>query len=133
MQRSAVQIYALAVCFASLMCLVVALGIGLFDVVQIGVPQFTMAGAEVYGSNEQYRLYYPDKKDLPEQQISELRQQALHLAVVAERRAAQQSAVFVLIVLAIDAVVFLVHSRIARQIERASSTINNVLTKQARA
>ena len=133
MQRSAVQIYALAVCFASLMCLVVALGIGLFDVVQIGAPQFTLAGAVAYDSNEQYLLYFPNKKDLPEQQISELRQEALHLAWVAERRAAQKSAVFVLIVLAIDAVVFLVHWRIARQIECASSTINNVLTTQARA
>lgn len=115
--RSAVQIYALAVCFCTLMCLVVALGIGLYDVVQIAAPQFTLAWIEPYLSNERFVAVYLDNKELPANEITWLREEGLRQALAAERRSAGQSAVFVLIVLAIDAVIFAVHWRLARRSE----------------
>src|SRR5690348_4387896 len=91
MRRSAIQIYALAVCFATLMCLVVALGIGLYDAVQIACPSFTLSGWQPYESNSQYVLFWPDKKDLPDEQVTQLREEAYRIALAGERHGAMQS------------------------------------------
>jgi hypothetical protein len=42
MKKSIVEIYALAVCFATIVCFVISLGIGLYDIVEITNPEFTM-------------------------------------------------------------------------------------------
>ena len=113
--RSFISIYALAVCFATLMCFVVALGIFLYDIVQIAAPSFTLAYYQPYQSNDAFRQNHPDKKDEPDNEVTRLRQQALDDAFNAERRTASQSAVFVFIILVINVVVFAVHWRIARR------------------
>jgi hypothetical protein len=114
MKRSAIQIYALAVCFATLMCLVVSLGIGLYDGVQMAFPGFTLSAWQPYESNSQYVLFWPDKKDLPDEQITKLRENAYRDALYGERHAAMQSLVFVSILLLIDIVVYAVHWKLAR-------------------
>ena len=43
MKTSILEIYALTVCFATLMCFAICLGIGLYDIVQINFPEFTSA------------------------------------------------------------------------------------------
>lgn len=114
MRRSAIQIYALAVCFATLMCLVVSLGIGLYDGVQIAFPDFTLSAWQPYESNSQFVLFWPDKKDLPDEQVTKLREDAYRDALHGERHAAKQSLVFVSIILVIDIVVYAIHWKIAR-------------------
>jgi len=113
--RSLIQIYALAVCFAALMCFVVALGVGLYDVVQITAPDFTLQYYQPYQSNDAFLQYYPENTELPGDKITELRERGLREALDGERRAAWQSAVFILIIVAIDVAVFAVHWRIARK------------------
>lgn len=113
--RSLVQIYALAVCFASMMCLMVVLGIGLYDLVQIALPEFTLAHHQSYESNDGYLLYYPDKQGLAEDELTRLRDQGPRQAVAAERRSAAQSGVFVLIVSLIDLAVFAAHWTLANK------------------
>jgi len=115
MGRSTIQVYALVVCFATLMCFVIALGIGLYDMVQIIAPAFTFSGWESYESNEQYVAIWPDKKDLPEQELTRIRQDAYGAAIGAERHRAMQSGVYVFIILVIDAMVYIMHWRIARR------------------
>lgn len=88
MRRSAIQIYALCVCFATLMCLVIALGVGLYDAVQIAFPSFTLSGWQAYESNSQYVLYWPDKKDLPDEQVTVIRESVYRDAVAGERHGA---------------------------------------------
>lgn len=57
------RIYALAVCFASILCIAISTGIGLYDVLQITFPKLTM-DSHLYRnlqSNEAYRqshLYF---------------------------------------------------------------------------
>ena len=114
MRRSAFQIYALAVCFATLMCFVVCLGIGLYDVVRMAVPGFTLSGWQVYESNSRFALYWPDKKDLPDDELTHVREAAYNDALAGERHIAAQSAVFVAIILLIDIAVYVVHWRLAR-------------------
>ncbi|MBI1899782.1 MAG: hypothetical protein HYS13_01550 [Planctomycetia bacterium] len=113
--RSLIQIYALAVCFVTLMCFVVALGIGLYDMVQMAAPNFTLESYQPYQSNDAFVQYFPDKKELPAGEITRLRDEGLRDALRFEQRAALQSGVFVLIIVAIDIVVFAVHWRIARK------------------
>jgi hypothetical protein len=114
MRRSVIQIYALAVCFTTLMCLVVSLGIGLYDGVRIAFPGFTLSGWQVYASNAHYVVFWPDKKDLPDEQITNLREAAHRDALAGERHGATQSLLFVSIILIIDIVVYMAHWRIAR-------------------
>ena len=125
MRTPAIQVYALAVCFCTLVCFVIALGVGLYDVVQITAPQFTLQQwySHVYGSNEQFVATYPDKKGLPADEIKRLREQASGDALTGERRAAEQSEVFVLIILAIDSAVFAVHWRIAQRVGYGTVTV----------
>ena len=115
MRNAAIQFYALAVCFSALMCLVVALGVGIYDLIQISAPVFTMQPwqCDIYQSNERFLASYPDKKEYPPAEITKLREGIFRDALAAERRSAKQSAVFIMIILAIDVVVFAVHWRLA--------------------
>ncbi|MCZ6503950.1 MAG: hypothetical protein O6945_15740 [Gammaproteobacteria bacterium] len=51
------RIYALAVCFASILCIAISTGIGLYDMVQITFPKLTMDSYlyQNLQSNEAYR------------------------------------------------------------------------------
>ena len=42
MKRSFVEIYGLAVCFVTLLCFVIALGAGIYDLLQVAFPEFTL-------------------------------------------------------------------------------------------
>jgi hypothetical protein len=59
------RIYALAVCFASILCIAISTGIGLYDIVQISFPELTMDSYlyQNLQSNERFRrsqqLYDP--------------------------------------------------------------------------
>ena len=121
MARSLIQAYALAVCFAALMCLVVALGIGVYDLVQIAAPGFTLPQYELWESNEQFLTYHPDKKELPPQEIAQLRAAYRESALAGERRLATQSLVFVAIIILIDVAAYAVHWRMARRREPVSA------------
>ncbi len=118
MGRSLVQLYAVGVCFATLMCFVVSLGIGLYDGVQIVAPGFTVQNYMLWEDDEQFLTYYPDKKNLPEVERRALREQYRQNALESERRSSLQSLVFVAIIIGIDVVVYLVHWRIANKLEQ---------------
>jgi hypothetical protein len=84
------------------MCFVVSLGVGLYDVVRMTAPSFTLSGWQAYESNAQFVLFWPDKKDLPDEELARVRRSAYQDALAGERHAAEQSAVFIAIILAID-------------------------------
>ena len=115
--RSWIQIYALTVCFATLMCLVVALGLGMYDVVRIALPAFTTQDSMLWRSDEHFLLYHPDKKVLPAAERAALRESDRQVAFEVERRSAQQRLTFIAIILVIDTVVYAIHWRIARRTE----------------
>ena len=118
--RSFIQLYALAVCFATLMCLVVALGLGIYDVVRIAAPAFTVQDSMLWRSDEHFLMYYPDRKDLPPAERAALRENYRLEAVETERLGAQQRLAFVAIILVIDAVVYAIHWNIAGRTELQS-------------
>ena len=115
MGRSLIGIYALAVCFCSLMCLMIALGIGGYSVVRIAAPEFTLAENPGTYTDEQFLQWYPQKKDLPAAERAQARKELGAAALHYERRGAQRMLVWVLIIAAIDGVVYALHWRLARQ------------------
>jgi len=125
MKKTLLEVYALAVCFFVVACFVVALGVALYDLVQIGDPDFTLgryrydllqtneafreAPGEIPGKNE------ADRKAMPDDQVTRRREAAYALALGSERREGEQSLLRVIIVMLIDAVAFLIHWRIAKR------------------
>ena len=117
MGRSLMQTYALIVCFSTLMCLVVALGIALYDAVQIAAPGFTVQQSPAWQSDESFLVYHPHMKDRPAQEVARLRENERSYALVEERRAATQSLVFTSIIVFIDAVVYAIHWWLAKKFD----------------
>ena len=127
LKKTILEIYALSVCFITVVCFVVALGLMSYGVIGISSPEFTMSswahtqhqtndafwngspGAPFRGPGEQLRER-PSDADLTKQ-----REQSYVRAVANERRDSAQSVVKAMIVIVIDLVVFLFHWLIARR------------------
>ena len=129
MKRPLKQIYALAVCFATLLCFVIALGIGLYDLVQITAPSFTISAyySQTYQSNEKFVRTYQDKKEMPAEDLTKLRESLLQDAIFTERQSAVQSLIQVVIVLVIDIVVFVIHWLMAKRAELREREISTAV------
>ena len=124
MKRSLLEIYALGVCFVTLICFAIALGVGFYDVVQIISPEFTLSQWEFekHQTNERFLASWPKEKPIPpEDQVTALRKQSYAVAVAVERRSAVQSLVMVAIIVLIDVVIFLVHWRLGARARQASA------------
>ena len=94
--RTPIQIYALVVCFAALLCFVITLGVAMYDVVQIAAPEFTYTPP----------MYVSDALATP----GTTEYQA---GVENERKNATKSLVQASIILLIDLGVYLSHWKIA--------------------
>ena len=124
MKRSLLEIYALAVCFVTLVCFTIALGIGLYDIIQIVNPGFTITAYEFkrHQSNEAFTKDWPKKKALPsDKEIGKRRLESYRLALQVEQRDGVQGLTKVVLVILIDIIIFLIHWRIARR-ERLGTT-----------
>lgn len=112
--RSLVQVYALTVCFCSLMCFVIALGIGGYDMVEVAAPELTLP-TYPYGAAGGT---FPDGKSPSPDEIIAAEAEQRRLAIRHQTQSALQSLIFIGIVCAIDVVVFAIHWRLARREER---------------
>ena len=130
MKKSILEIYALAVCFATVVCFVIALGIAIFDVIQIASPEFTLSSHEYdrHQSNDafwsncnQYDADKKDKKRPADEELAKRRLESYRQVIQAERRDAFQGITKALIIIIIDIVFFIVHWRIARRAREANT------------
>src|SRR3954463_10270026 len=113
MSRSLIQLYALTVCFCTLMCGVIALGVAAYDLVRIATPRFTVTNSYgAWDSNEQFVRVYPVKKDLRAEEIATLREKEERDAISAGRKPGQQVFVWPFFTRATDASVNPIHWRI---------------------
>ena len=125
MKKSLLEIYALAVCFVTVVCFVIALGIGLYDLVELAYPEFSLSSYEYerHQSDEAFMRHWPkDKKRPLEGEVTKLREESFRTELRKEQRSAMQSLVQILIVLAIDVVVFFVHWRLAKRARESVAT-----------
>ena len=129
MEKSFVEIYGLAVCFVTLLCFVIALGVGIYDLLQVAFPEFTLNAYEYerHQSNDSFRNAPPVFRSVPriaeavpipeatEDEITRQREDSYRSVLRFERRRAGQSLVMVGIVMLIDVLVFLPHWILARR------------------
>ncbi len=134
MKKSILEIYALAVCFVALGCLVIALGIGMYDLIQIANPEFTLNAYEYerHQSNQAFRgspgralrgiapgiPVEPIQR--PEEEITQQREESYQAALRSERRRGMQSLIRIVIVLVIDVLVFVPHWLLVKRTKAAS-------------
>ena len=134
MKKSILEIYALSVCFVALVCFVIALGIGVYDLIQIANPDFTLNPNvyERHQSNQAFggsprmemRAINPaiplEPTERSEEEITREREASYRAVLRAERRRGMQSLTLVAIVMVIDLCVFGVHWMLSK---RARATI----------
>lgn len=126
MKKTILEVYALAVCFVSIICFVVCLGVAGYSFVQIAKPDFTMRSYDFdhYQSNDTYWKMKEgrggcSKEDKPtirpsESELTKQRTEAFSLEKASEQRDGEQTLVKTLIIMLVDALAFLIHWRIAR-------------------
>ena len=129
MKKSFVEIYGLAVCFVTLLCFVIALGVGIYDLLQVAFPEFTLNAYEYerHQSNDSFRNAPPVFRSVPRiaeavpipeatgDAITRQREDSYRSVLRFESRRAGQSLVMVGIVMLIDVLVFLPHWILARR------------------
>ena len=134
MKKSILEIYALAVCFVALLCFVIALGIGVYDLIQIANPEFTLNVYEYerHQSNETFigspgralRGIAPgisvEPTQRPEEEVTQQREESYQAALWSEGRRGMQSLIQMVIVLVIDVLVFVPHWLLARRTKAAN-------------
>lgn len=127
------EIYALAVCFVTVTCFVVALGIAVYSAIAIAKPDFTInswqysthqtndafwnsgcAGRQYCGPQEK-KVERPSEPELTKQ-----REEAYGRILASERRDSSQTIVKCIIVMLIDVGAFLLHWFLAK---RARSSV----------
>jgi len=135
MKKSILEIYALLVCFVTMCCFVICLGIGLYDVIEMTNPEFTIEAAayerfqddELYKEEfDQLRKDFPDGAEKPprmsDDEVSQKRKKNYEIKLRTEKRKAVQSLVQIIIILCINTVVFIFHWRIAKYARDANGT-----------
>jgi len=130
MKKSILEIYALAVCFAAIVCSAIALGVAIYNVIEINNPKFTISAQEYNrhqsndsfwkGCSNVYGVGKKEEKRPPEEELTKLRLESYQQALKSERRNAFQSLTKTIIIIIIDIVFFVVHWRIARRARDAS-------------
>ncbi len=138
MRKSILEIYALSVCFVALVCFVIVLGIGVYDLIQVINPEFTLNAYEYerHQSNEAFgrsprmemRAIGPgiplEPTELSGEELEELtrrREESYQATLRSEQRRGVQSLTRIAIVLVIDLLVFVPHWLLARRERRASA------------
>ncbi len=127
MKKSILEIYALAVCFVTVVCFVVALGMAGYSVLEISKPDFTMNSWQYtqHQTNDAFwngcaggRYCGPDekKKERPsEPELTKQREDSYSRALSNEQRDGAQTLVKCLIIMLIDAIVFAFHWVVSRR------------------
>jgi len=128
MKKTILEIYALAVCFATIVCFVVALGFLVYDVAQIINPEFTLGSYEheQHASNDAFWNSHimpadpwedraKERPRPPEHELTKQREESHRQSLRYEQRNASQSLVQSTIIILIDSIVFMMHWRVARR------------------
>jgi hypothetical protein len=134
MKKTVLEIYALAICFVTVVCFVIALGIAAYGIVGIANPGFTMS-SWVYAQHQTNDAFWngpnaprvhggtDDKsKERPnEAELTKQREASYERALASERRDNLQSIAKSSIVMLIDMIVFFLHWLIARRERRSAA------------
>jgi len=131
MKKSMLENYALAVCFANVICFVVASVITIYNVIEICNPAFTISAYEYnrYKNNDAYwksesanncsenkELIRPSEQDLTKQRVEGYQQ-----VLEGERRIALQGLTVTTVLIILNIIFFVIHWHIARRAREANT------------
>ncbi len=132
MKRSVLEIYALVVCFFTVVCFVVYLGMAVWSVVSLSAPEFTMNGLwwQQYQSDESYKEHLvgiygrgTDKDNYVAptgQALTDARAKAFGEQLATERHSAATELIHNIIILLINILVFVPHWRLASRARQSA-------------
>jgi hypothetical protein len=122
--KSKLEIYALSVCFTSVLFLVVSLAVLSYSFIEIVAPEFTMksttydgfqSNKAYWGRNKPYCLENCDKIVKPsEEELTKERVEAFEIAKKGESRSGLQSLIKSFLYVLFSAIALLIHWRIAK-------------------
>ena len=133
MTKSLLEIYGLAVCFFTVACLVIVGGMALWRIVQVAAPNLTLHSIlwERHQSDQAYKEFLLEShrwdKDhegdvAPEgAALTEARERSYVQALRSHRRDAFQELAQNILILLVDAVVFLIHWKVAARARQSAS------------
>ena len=120
--KSKLELYALSVCFASVVCLVVSAGIGGFSIVEIIAPELTMSSYKYdkYQTNETFWKDACSKDEAAGNKpgaevLTKQRTEEFAVEITAERREGFQTLVRCLMFILASGTALLVHWNIAKK------------------
>jgi predicted nucleic acid-binding Zn ribbon protein len=127
MKKNLFEVYSLAVCFISVLILIVATGIGIYDLIEISFPKFTISSYiyKTYSSNENYLKENTKYKNLSEEEVTKRREEKWKEVLENEQRNACQSLIQILIFILISVVAFIIHWIFAKKIQLKNSINSN--------
>ncbi len=124
--KSKLEIYALAVCFASIVCLIISVGIAGYSIIEITAPKITMSSYKYqnYQTNDAYwqskfGCTEKDKSRPNEEALTKQRLDAFALAIEGEQRDGFQTLIKCFMFIFIASIVLFVHWRIAKNARKA--------------
>lgn len=137
MKRSIIEIYAMAVCFATALILVITIGAACYNLVQMTYPEFTVCSYTFtsHQSNDAfwrhlcyYNSYYGVNKDVrpPEAELTQKRLEDYKISMKDESRNGMQKLLKALFIIFIGLAFFSIHWRIARRARETNNTGNMV-------
>jgi len=123
MKKTLIEIYALAVCFVTIICFAISLGVGLYDLLEMSNPSFTLKAHqyEKHQTNDAFTKSWKKKRinKYSEEQITTKREESYRVELTKERRNAMQSFTRMLIIILIDLIIFFIHWKLAAKEKEA--------------
>jgi len=123
MMKSKLEIYALSVCFAAVVCLIISAGVGGYSIFEIATPELTMTSYE-YDKHQTNDAFWKSKSscsktDLSEtrpseDELSKQRLEAFSVEIKSEQRSGFQSLIKCLIFIFVSGVTLVIHWKIAK-------------------
>jgi hypothetical protein len=128
--KSKLEIYALAVCFAAVVCLVISMGIAGYSILKIAVPKLTMEAYtyDIYQTNDTYwnsKSYCVEKEKVKvrpgEQELTKQRLDEFAVKINAEQREGLQALIQCLMFIIVSGIILLIHWKIAKKARGTSA------------
>jgi hypothetical protein len=127
-----IRIYALATCFASMLCIAISTGVALYDLVQYSVPhltvdtyQYQMRG-QLIGRSANFGLTMDANGNTSqpappsEAEIAAQQEQQLAMAIERERANALRSLLQIFTILLVSVPLYIVHWRLAKRLDASA-------------
>jgi hypothetical protein len=122
--KSKLEIYALAVCFAAVVSLIISISMGAYSIIQIVDPDLTIRSYNYdrYQTNDRFweskQAWHKDQNTVTrpsEEELTKQRLEELSVQVIGEKREGLQNLLHALIITVVGTVTLFLHWRIAKK------------------